>query len=75
MTVPAGKTRFQVTFSDELAEKVENYCFEAGITKSAYLSLLAARDLEDTDRYLSMFKQELSEVIQRLATESDSVPK
>lgn len=70
MAINDGKRRFQVTFSDELYAKVDAYCNEAGITKSAYLSLLAAKDLEDSERFLVEFKNELQEVISKLAIES-----
>ncbi len=66
MAVSEGKRRFQVTFSDELTEKMDAYCKEAGISKSAYLSLLAAKDLEETDKFLVEFRNELQEVITRL---------
>ncbi len=69
MAVRDGKKRFQVTFSEELHEKMESYCKEAGISKSAYLSLLAAKDLEDTDKFLVSFKNELQEVIAKLNVE------
>lgn len=66
MAISKGKHRFQVTVSDELYEKLESYCREAGISKSAYLALLAARDLEETDKFIVDFKNELQEVIARL---------
>lgn len=66
MAVADGKIRFQVTFSEELHEKLESYCREAGISKSAYLSLLAAKDLEDSDKFLVDFRNELQEVISKL---------
>lgn len=66
MAIGEGKVRFQVTFSDELNEKMEAYCKDSGISKSAYLSLLAARDLEATDKFILEFRNELQEVISRL---------
>lgn len=66
MAIKDGKRRFQITFSEELHDKLEAYCREAGISKSAYLSLLAARDLEDTDKFLVDFRNELQEVISKL---------
>lgn len=66
MAISNGKRRFQVTFSSDLHDKLEAYCQEAGISKSAYLSLLAAKDLEDTDKFLVEFKNELQEVISKL---------
>lgn len=66
MAIGDGKRRFQVTFSDDLHDKMERYCNEAGISKSAYLSLLAAKDLEDTDKFIVDFRNELQEVISKL---------
>ena len=69
MAVSEGKRRFQVTVSEELYEKLDAYCRESGISKSAYLALLAAKDLEDTDRFLVEFRNEIQEVISRLNIE------
>lgn len=66
MAIKDGKRRIQITFSQELYEKLDAYCSEAGISKSAYLSLLAAKDLEDTDKFLVDFRNELQEVISKL---------
>ena len=69
MAISDDKVRFQVTFSRELNDKLESYCKESGISKSAYLSLLAAKDLENTDKFLVEFRNELQEVISKLNIE------
>lgn len=61
-----AKIRVQISFGRDLFEKIQSHCEEAGISKSAYLSLLAAKDLENTDKYLVDFRNELQEVITRL---------
>ena len=66
MAVKQGKRRITIVLSDELFEKIEKHCSESGISKSAYLSLLAAKDLEDTKKYLEEFKNELEGLIARL---------
>lgn len=66
MAVKDGKVRVQISFGRDLYEKIESHCKEAGISKSAYLSLLAAKDLEDTGKFLVDFRNELQEVISKL---------
>lgn len=75
MAVSADKTRFQVTISNDLAAKIDAYCKEAGISRSAYLSLLAAKDLEDSERFLAEFKKEINDLVKRLNMDDESVPK
>lgn len=71
MAIKMTKRRFQVSFAEDLYEKVDKYCDEAGISKSAYLSLLAAKDLEDTEKFLVDFRNELQEVIKKLNIEGE----
>lgn len=71
MAVKEGKKRIQVAISEELYERIDKHCKTAGITKSAYLSLLAAKDLEDTKKYLQEFKGELEKVISKLYEETE----
>ena len=60
------KKRVQLSFSPELLEKVNQYCAESGISKSAYFSLLAAKDLEGTEQFLNEFKADLQGMLDRL---------
>lgn len=71
MAVNDNKTRIQISIANELLEKINAYCVVAGISKSAYLSMLAARDLDDTERYLNEFKKELEGVVRKL---NEAVP-
>lgn len=60
------KKRVQLSFSPELLDKVNHYCAESGISKSSYFSLLAAKDLEDTEQFLNDFKADLQAMLDRL---------
>lgn len=61
----AGK-RVLLTIDEGLLEKIENACKASGISKSAYFSSLAAKDLTDTKEFLESFKVLLDEALEKV---------
>ena len=61
----AGK-RVLLTIDEDLLEKIETACKSQGISKSAYLSSLAAKDLTDTKEFLETFRVLLDEALEKV---------
>ena len=57
MAVKKGKTRVQITLSDNLAEKLEELCERTGMTKSSFVSYTVAMALDSYDGMLEKMAQ------------------
>ena len=57
MAVKNGKTRVQITLSDNLAEKLEKLCERTGMTKSSFVSYTVAMALDSYDGMLEKMAQ------------------
>lgn len=58
-----AKKRVMLTMDEGLLERIEKACSSQGITKSAYISTVVAKDLGDTERVLYEFKQILEKMV------------
>lgn len=45
MALPEGKTRVQITLGDELLAKMDEFCAQSGLSRSAYIATLVSNDL------------------------------
>lgn len=68
MTVEEKK-RVQISFPVALLEKMDSYCAEAGMTRSAYVSMLVSKDLDTTDKFVLEFKKQLEGIIEKMGIE------
>lgn len=69
MAVRDDKKRVQIAFPVSLLEKMDAYCNEAGMSRSAYVSMLVSKDLDDTDKFVVEFKKQLEEIIEKMGIE------
>lgn len=67
--VAEEKRRVQISFPVALLEKMDAYCAEAGMTRSAYVSMLVSKDLDTTDKFVVEFKKQLEEIIGKIGIE------
>lgn len=63
MAISEGKTRFQVTFGDELLEKMDRYCKQTGLSRSAYLASLAAQSLNAYDQIMNFALEAITDTV------------
>lgn len=63
------KRRVQISFPVALLEKMDGYCAEAGMTRSAYVSMLVSKDLDNTDKFVVEFKKQLEELIEKIGVD------
>lgn len=61
MAVKNGKTRVQITLSENLAEKLEELCERTGMTKSSFVSYTVAMALDSYDGMLEKMAQAVVE--------------
>lgn len=69
MAVSEDKTRVQIAFPKALLEKMDAYCREAGLSRTSYVSMLVAKDLDDTDKFVVEFKKQLEGIIEKIGIE------
>ena len=58
--------RVLITIDEALLEKMETACKSQGISKSAYVSTLVAKDLTDTKEFLERFQTLLDEALEKV---------
>ena len=51
MAVAKNKTRIQVTFGDEVLEKLDAFCNQTGMNRSSYITYIIAMSLENNTYY------------------------
>ena len=69
MAVSEDKTRVQIAFPKPLLAKMDAYCQEAGLSRTSYVSMLVAKDLDDTDKFVVEFKKQLEDIIEKMGIE------
>lgn len=50
MAIAEGKKRVQVTFGDEVLEKLDAFCKETGMTRSSYITYIVATSLQQYEK-------------------------
>jgi len=58
-----AKKRVMITMEESLLERLDAACSSQGISKSAYLSTLVAKDLEDSQKVLEQFKELIEQAV------------
>lgn len=58
----APKNRIQVSVSPELLERMDEYCTRLGITRSAYVSVLVAQNLDGMNKVMDAIPEALKMV-------------
>lgn len=46
MAIADGKRRVQVTFGDEVLERLDRFCRDTGMTRSSYITYIVATSLQ-----------------------------
>lgn len=64
-----AKKRVMLTMDEELLERLEVACKSQGITKSAYVSMVVAKDLKDTEKVIAEFKKQLEKMVKEAGLE------
>lgn len=57
-----AKKRIMITMEEDLIERLDKACSSQGVTKSAYISMVVAKDLGDSEKVLSEFKKLLEKM-------------
>ena len=65
-----AKKRVMLTMDEDLLERVDRACESQGITKSAYISMVVAKDLQDTEKLLAEFRRQLDKVVKDVGLEA-----
>ena len=65
-----AKKRVMLTMDEDLLERVDKACESQGITKSAYISMVVAKDLQDTEKLLAEFRRQLDKVVKESGLEA-----
>lgn len=50
MAIAQGKTRVQVTFGDEVLEKLDAFCKQTGMNRSSYITYIVATSLDQYEK-------------------------
>lgn len=58
-----AKKRVMITMDESLLHKLDDVCSSQGITKSAYISTLVAKDLDDSQKVLEHFKELIEQAV------------
>lgn len=58
-----AKKRVMITVDEGLLERLEVACKSQGVSKSAYISTLVAKDVGDSEKFLNEFKQLLDQAM------------
>ena len=61
----SGKTRLQISLSNELLEKMDAYCKRLGVSRSNYVSMLVAQNLDTMSRMMELMPEALNELVQK----------
>lgn len=64
-----AKKRVMLTMDEDLLERIEKACASQGVTKSAYISMVVAKDLDDTTKLMELFKDELMRQVKEAGLE------
>lgn len=65
-TLAKGKTRVQITFSEKLLDRMDEYCERTGINRSAFVSTCIAERLDSHERVLDITSGVLQQAIESL---------
>ena len=60
MAVKTGKTRVQITLSEDLAQRLEELCDRTGMTKSSFVSYTVAMALDSYNGMLEKMAKAVS---------------
>lgn len=58
-----AKKRVMITVDEDLLERMEAACKSQGVSKSAYISTLVSRDIDDSKKFLNDFKTLLEQAM------------
>ena len=61
----SGKTRLQISLSNELLEKMDAYCKRLGVSRSNYVAMLVAQNLDTMSRMMELMPEALNELVQK----------
>lgn len=59
-----AKKRVMISIDEGLLEKMERLCESQGVSKSAYISMVVAKDIGDTERVMVEFKKVLDRMLE-----------
>lgn len=60
-----GKTRLQISLSNELLERMDEYCDRLGVTRSNYVAMLVAQNLDTMSRMMDAMPDAINELIKQ----------
>lgn len=60
-----GKTRVQISLSNELLERMDEYCERLGVTRSNYVAMLVAQNLDTMSRMMDAMPDAINELIKQ----------
>lgn len=60
MAVGTGRTRISITLGNAVLEKLDQYCAQSGLTRSAVIGDLVGTNLGVFERITSAFEKELA---------------
>lgn len=63
-----GKTRVQISLSNELLERMDEYCERLGVTRSNYVAMLVAQNLDTMTRMMDAMPDAINELIKQQNT-------
>ena len=58
-----AKKRVMISMDESMLEKLDAVCASQGISKSAYISTLVAKDIVDTQKVLEQFKELIEQAV------------
>lgn len=61
MAISENKTRMQISLGNDLTEKMDAFCSEAGLSRSSYIAGLIANDLYAKAAVINAAKELLAE--------------
>lgn len=65
-TLAKGKTRVQLTFSEKLLSRMDEYCERTGISRSAFASTCIAQQLDSHERLFAIANDSFQQAIESL---------
>lgn len=59
-----AKKRFMISMDEALLQKMEKACESQGVSKSAYISMVVAKDIGDTEKLMFEFRKVLGQMVE-----------
>ena len=67
-----GKTRLQITLSDELLAKMDAYCKRLGVSRSNYVAMLVAQNLDTMSRMMELMPEAINDLVKQQKVDVDT---